>query len=48
MGNLILDDLDLYSDLLASVGTNDKDRPLLPIDCSDMFVRLKEETGESW
>ena len=48
MGNLILDDLDLYSDLLSSVGTHDKDRPLLPIECSDMIVRLKEETGESW
>ena len=48
MGNLILDDLDLYSDLLSSVGTNDKDRPLIPIECSDMIVKLKEETGESW
>ena len=44
----ILDDLDVYSDLLSSVGTNDKDRPLTPIECSDLIVRLKEETGESW
>ena len=44
----ILDDLDVYSDLLSSVGTNDWDRPLTPIECSDLIVRLKEETGESW
>ena len=48
MSGLILDDLDLYSDLLSSVGTHDKDRPLTPIECSDLIVRLKEETGESW
>jgi len=44
----LLDDLDLYSDLLSSVGTKNKDRPLTPIECSDLIVRLKEETGESW
>ena len=48
MGNSILDDLDLYSDLLSSVGTNNTDRPLTPIECSDLIIRLKEETGESW
>ena len=48
MSNLLLDDLDLYADLLSSVGTNNKDRPLTPIECSDLIVRLKEETGESW
>ena len=42
----ITNDLDLFSDLLSSVGTNDKDRPLTPIECSDLIVRLKEETGD--
>lgn len=44
----ITNNLDLFSDLLSSVGTNDKDRPLTPIECSDLIVRLKEETGDSW
>lgn len=42
-----MDDLDLYSDLLSSVGTGDEDRPLTPIECSDYIKRLREETGES-
>ena len=44
----ILDDMDLYSDLVSSIGTHEKDRPLTPIECSDLIVRLKEETGDSW
>ena len=44
----LIDDLDVYSDLLLSVGTNDPDRPLTPIECSDLIVRLKEETGDTW
>ena len=43
----LIDDLDVYSDLLLSVGTNDADRPLTPIECSDLIVRLKEETGDT-
>ena len=44
----ILDDLDLYSDLLSSIGTHANDRPLTPIECSDLIVQLKDETNESW
>ncbi len=47
MTSKLLDDLDLYSDLLASVGTGDEDRPLTPIECSDYIKQLHEETGES-
>ena len=43
----LLDDLDLYSDLVSSVGTNSSDRPLTPIECSDLIIRLSEETGET-
>lgn len=43
-----MDDVELYSDLLASVGTGRHNRPLIPIECSDLIMRLKEETGESW
>lgn len=48
MTDNILNDLDLYSDLVSSVGTYDKDRPLTPIECSDLIVKLKGETGDSW
>lgn len=47
MTGKLTDDLDLYSDLLASIGTGNKDRPLTPIECSDYIKRLQEETGES-
>jgi len=43
----LLDDLDLYSDLVSSVGTGTSDRPLTPIECSDLIIRLIEETGET-
>ena len=48
MAEKLLDDLDTYSDLLLSIGTHDPDRPLVPIEVSDMVLRLKEETGDSW
>ena len=48
MSEKILDDFDLYSDLLMSIGTHDPDRPFTPIEVSDLIVRLKEETGDSW
>ncbi len=44
----LLDDLDAYSDLLLSIGTHNPDRPFTPIEVSDMILRLKEETGDSW
>ena len=44
----ILDNIELLSDLLASLGTHAKDRILTPFECSTHIVRLKEETGESW
>lgn len=43
----LLDDLELYSDLVASVGTGTSGRPLTPIECSDLIIRLKKETSES-
>ena len=43
----LLDDLDLYSDLVSSVGTGTSDRTLDPIECSDLIIRLIEETGET-
>ncbi len=48
MSEKILDDIDFYSDLLMSIGTHDSDRPFTPIEVSDLIVRLKEETGDSW
>lgn len=48
MNGKILDDLDLFSDLLMSIGTHDPDRPFTPIEVSDLIVKLKEETGDSW
>ena len=47
MGSKLMDDLELYSDLLSSIGTGNEDRPLTPIECSDYIKRLQEETGES-
>lgn len=44
----LMNDLDLYSDLLLSVGTGTFERPLTPIECSDYIMQLKEETGQSW
>jgi hypothetical protein len=44
----ILDNIEILSDLLASLGTHSKDRILTPFECSTHIVRLKEETGESW
>lgn len=48
MVETILDDLDLYSNLLMSVGTHDPNRPFTPIEVSDLIIRLKDETGDSW
>lgn len=48
MNQKILDDLDTYSDLLLSIGTHDPDRPFTPIEVSDLILKLKEETGDSW
>ena len=47
MTGKLIDDLDLYSDLLSSIGTGDENRPLTPIECSDYIKRLQEETQES-
>ena len=47
MSEKILDDLDVYSDLLLSIGTHDPNRPFTPIEVSDLIVQLKEETGDS-
>ena len=44
----LLDDLDTYSDLLLSIGTHDPKRPFTPIEVSDLLLRLKNETGDSW
>ena len=44
----ILDNMDVFSDLLASLGTHSKDRPLRPFECSTCIVKLKNETNESW
>lgn len=44
----LIDDLDLYSDLVSSIGTGTTNRILTPIECSDLIMRLKEETNESW
>ena len=44
----ILDDLDLFSDLLMSIGTHDPDRPFTPIEVSDLLIQLKDETNDSW
>ena len=43
----LLDDLDLYSDLVLSVGKGAGDRPLAPIEVSDLILRLESETGET-
>lgn len=43
----LLDDFDLYSDLILSTGTSVADRPLTPIEVSDMILRLEKETGET-
>ncbi len=48
MSDKLLDDLDTYSDLLLSIGTHDPDRPFVPIEVSDLILKLKEETGDSW
>lgn len=47
MTSRLLDDFELYSDLFTSVGTGTADRPLTPIECSDLIIRLEKETGES-
>ncbi len=44
----ILDNMDIFSDLLASLNTHSKDRILTPFECSTYIVGLKEETNESW
>lgn len=43
MSGKLVDDLELYSDLLLSVGTHKGKRPLIPIEVSNLIVRLKEE-----
>ena len=48
MTGKILDDLDLFSDLLLSIGTHDPDRPFTPIEVSDLLMQLKDETGDTW
>lgn len=48
MSDRLLDDLDTYSDLLLSIGTHDPDRPFTPIEVSDLILRLKDETGDTW
>ena len=47
MAAQLLDDLDLYSDLVLSVGKGAGDRPLAPIEVSDLILRLERETGET-
>lgn len=47
MTTQLLDDFDLYSDLVLSVGAGAHDRPLTPIGVSDLILRLKKETGET-
>jgi hypothetical protein len=44
----LLDDLDLYSNLLLSLGTHKKERPLKPIEVAKLINTLKSETKESW
>lgn len=44
----LLEDLELYSDLISSVGSHSGNRRLTPIECSDLIVRLKNETQEGW
>ncbi len=44
----LLEDLELYSDLISSLGTHDSNRRLTPIECSDLIIRLKNETQEEW
>ena len=43
----ILDDLELYSDLVSSVGEGGSDRVLTPIECSELIIRLQKETNEN-
>ena len=43
MSEKLVDDLDLYSDLLLSVGTHKGTRPLIPIEVSNLISRLKRE-----
>lgn len=47
MAEHLLDDFDSYSDLILSVGAGASDRPLTPIEVSDMVLRLEKETGET-
>lgn len=47
MAAQLLDDFDMYSDLILSVGAGAHDRPLTPIEVSDMILRLEMETGET-
>jgi hypothetical protein len=44
----ILEDLETYSNLLLSVNTHKKERPLEPIEVSQLIMNLKSETNESW
>jgi hypothetical protein len=44
----ILDDLDIYSNLLLSVNTHKSDRPLEPIEVAELIADLKKETNETW
>lgn len=43
----LVDDLDSYSDLLASVGTHQHERPLTPIQVSNLIQRLFVEQQET-
>jgi len=43
LASKLTDDLELYSDLLLSVGTHKGTRPLIPIEVSNLISRLKEE-----
>lgn len=43
MVSKLTDDLELYADLLLSVGTHKGTRPLIPIEVSKLISRLKEE-----
>jgi hypothetical protein len=43
----LVDDLDLYSDLLASVGTHQHERPLTPIQVSNLIQKLFDEQQET-
>ena len=44
----LLEDLELYSNLISSVGSHSGNRRLTPIECSDLIIRLKNETQEGW